>query len=224
MEQEQPNVYRQALQKEIIAKQELLKEAREACTRLTESQNINSVSGKVWEQLTYRQMYTPNRSDPIGIAYLNQNLRMENEQSLLNDTEMKLKAMVDRQKSFNEDLKSVIAKLEGKYQKGINSETRNDNDTKAADVNMRINEVRTKIYALIKNNMAVDISGPDFPVEQATEKLTGLLNRLLEGDETLSVRDFEPHCMHFFRLLDKAYLLEKKEVDGEVYLRLEEFF
>ncbi|QEU62255.1 Mcm22 [Kluyveromyces lactis] len=208
--------YIAALKRELTAKEQLLRQTIEACSRAEANLNTDVVNYKVWDQLEQRQMYTSSRSDPIGIASLKQSLQVDNQQSIFDDTEQFLVEMVNKQKQFNGDMSSLIVMLQERLlDENISFEN-------AGDPMGMIQEMKSKIFDLIRNHMAVDISTPVYPADMAAADMTNLIRRLINGDSTLTVHDFQPDCMNLFRILDTAYLLKKTDMNGTIYVKLED--
>ncbi|CDO92195.1 unnamed protein product [Kluyveromyces dobzhanskii CBS 2104] len=218
--QSQQRAYVSALKRELTAKQELLRQSREACNAAERELEPDAVNYGAWEQLSQKQIYTSSRSDPIGIASLKQSLQIDVQQSVFDKSTEFLVSMINKQKKFNKDMSLLIVMLE----ENLRNEENDKNQLNSGETYQlrQIKETRTKIFSLLRDHMAVDVSTPEYSSTVAAADLTQLMRRLISGDSSLTIDDFEPGCMHLFRMLDKAYLLQKREVNGTMYLTMED--
>lgn len=210
------DAYREALTKELREKERLLDQARQACQQLQKGIGSDATDQAIWNELSERQLYVPSRADPIGIAILRQSLDFENKQQLFESSLTDLHNLVESQRSFNNEM-IVLVNLLGER---LNEE---GELRKELDLDAKVDSLRLKLDNLVRNHIAFDIASGDFTPHLAAEGIIELLDRLLRRDKTLSQNDFSPNYMNLFRLLDKAYLLEKNEKDDKILIELAEF-
>lgn len=211
------------LKQELFNKRFFLKQAKAAIEKLGGESTLEHlpVNEKIWTSLLSKQLFIPQRSDPIGLVLLfNEKfhqLKFTNSQI----TEDSLEQIIKEYKSIINNLK-VLNTL---FLQRIDDASIDDRDSiiseqSSSKKNAKLHSI---LESFIANFLTVDLSGPMELNEENSSRILNLIERLIAGDHTLKLSDFEPDCLGLYRLLVNSCLIIKIKINNnedDFFLRL----
>ncbi|SCU80723.1 LANO_0B00980g1_1 [Lachancea nothofagi CBS 11611] len=213
-------IYERSLEREIDNKEYFLQQVTDALAKLKSSgpdTKLNS-DQDLWIEFLGKPMFSPDRSDPIGLslAFCENRTRLKTSREYLESDSLEpLREILATQESLNQGVQTLTTLLNQRLSE--NSPQLHDRQQDGPET--RNSNLWRILHTLIENFVAIDLCPDGADSDLVAERMQNLMKRLIKRDESLTANDFEGnYSSGLYRLLLRSNCLCKSQDGSHIHL------